>query len=82
MNRAWQLREARNRLSELIDAALHSGPQVIIRRGTETAVVISCVEYHMLKRQQKRLSDFFRESPLADLRFERDSGTARLPALE
>jgi len=77
MDRVWQLQEAKNRLSELIDAALHRGPQVITRRGTEVAIVISYAEYRKLKQAQKKLTDFFRESPLAGVSFERDRGAAR-----
>lgn len=77
MDRVWQLQEAKNRLSELIDAALKHGPQVITRRGTEVAIVISYAEYRKLKKAQKKLSVFFHESPLAGLSFERDRGPAR-----
>ena len=41
MSRSWQLQEAKNRLSEVVDEALKEGPQVITRRGVETAIVLS-----------------------------------------
>ena len=37
----WQLQEAKNRLSQLVDHAQHEGPQTITLRGKPTAVVIS-----------------------------------------
>jgi len=34
---AWQVYDAKARFSELLDAALKDGPQVVTRRGVETA---------------------------------------------
>ena len=66
MTRSWQLQEAKNRLSEVVDEALKEGPQVITRRGVETAIVLSSHEYRRLLLHQPKLSDFFRAAPLAD----------------
>jgi antitoxin Phd len=79
MARVWQLQEARNRLSEVIDEALRHGPQVITRPGKATAVLISCAEYRRMLRNQEKLSDFFRASALADadLDLTRDSSPDR-----
>lgn len=79
MSHIWQLQEAKNKLSEVVEAALNDGPQVITRRGADTAVVLSCAEYRRLLLTQKKLSDFFRESPLAgvELDLTRDSSPAR-----
>jgi prevent-host-death family protein len=75
----WQLQEAKNKFSEVVEAALTDGPQVITRRGAETAIVLSYADYRKLLLAQKKLSDFFRESPLVgvDLDLTRDSGPAR-----
>lgn len=75
----WQLQEAKNRLSELVEAALQRGPQIITRRGVETAVVLSYADYRELQTAQTPLSTFFRESPLAaiELDLERDSTPLR-----
>jgi prevent-host-death family protein len=67
MKSIWQLREAKNKLSEVIDAALEHGPEIITRRGVDTAVVLSYEEYRKMLLNQKKLSDFFRESPLAGI---------------
>jgi len=61
----WQLYEAKNKLSELIDKALAQGPQVVTRRGKEVAVVLSTEEYRRLRKTEPSLVDFFRSSPLA-----------------
>jgi antitoxin Phd len=44
-----QLQEAKARFSELIDDTLEKGPQVVTRRGIDTAVVVSIDEWHKLK---------------------------------
>jgi antitoxin Phd len=62
----WQLQEAKNKLSEVIEKALSHGPQVITRRGIETVIVLSYTEYRKMLLSQKPLSAFFHESPLAE----------------
>ena len=64
MARVWQLQEAKNKLSEVVDEALTDGPQVITKRGVETAIVLSYADYRKLLLNQQTLSNFFRESPL------------------
>ena len=63
----WQFQEANNRFSEVIEEATKNGPQVIIRRGVETAVVLSFTDYQKIIIGGKTLSEFFRESPLPDM---------------
>jgi antitoxin Phd len=79
MQRVWQIQEAKNKLSAVVDEALRSGPQVITRHGAEVAVVISYAEYRQMMAAQGRLSDFFRVSPMAglDLDLERDRSAVR-----
>lgn len=64
MAHSWQLQEAKNKFSQVVEAALTDGPQVITKRGAETAIVLSYADYRKLLLSQKKLSDFFRESPL------------------
>lgn len=66
MPRTWQLQDAKSRLSEVVEEALNHGPQVITKRGVETAVILSYAEYRRLQLGQAKLSDFFRQSPLVD----------------
>ena len=71
MERAWQLQDAKNKLSELIERAIKNGPQEITRRGKKAAVVLSFQEYARLLKGTESLGDFFRQSPLREIEFER-----------
>ena len=79
MTHVWQLQEAKNKFSEVVEAALSNGPQVITKRGDDTAVVLSYTDYRKLLLVQKKLTDFFRESPLVgvELDLSRDSSPLR-----
>lgn len=70
----WQLQDAKNKFSEVVNLALSKGPQLITRRGEKTAVLLSYIEYEKLCKAQGKLSDFFRASPLADTPINRDAG--------
>jgi prevent-host-death family protein len=72
--RTWQLQEARNRFSEVVNEALHQGPQVITRRGAETAVVLSIQDYRGMRRPETDLVDFFQASPLAEVELDLERG--------
>lgn len=65
--REWQLQEAKNRLSQVVDSALHDGPQTITLRGKPAAVVVSFEEFRKLTQPRTTLSQFFRQSPLHDM---------------
>lgn len=71
---SWQLQEAKNRLSELIDRVLAEGPQVITRHGVEVAVVLPYGTYRKLTAPTQNLAEFFKASPLrkSGLVIERD----------
>jgi len=69
MARIWQLQDAKNKFSEVVDEAIKHGPQIITKRGIETVIVLSYAEYRKVMLNQKKLSDFFRESPLAEISF-------------
>lgn len=76
---SWQLQEAKNKLSQVVDDAVRDGPQVITRRGEEVAVVLSMAEYRRLAAAKTRLSEFLQNSPLAgvELDLERDRSPLR-----
>ncbi len=59
MGRTWQIQEAKNKLSEVVDEAHKNGPQIITRHGVETAIVLSYLDYRHLLLNRKKLSDFF-----------------------
>ena len=79
MARVWQLQEAKNKFSEVVEEAINQGPQLITKRGVEAVVLISYTEYKKLTTSQQKLSTFFRESPLAEqeLDFSRDKSETR-----
>lgn len=79
MIRTWQLQEAKNKFSQVVDEAIRSGPQLVTKRGVETVVLLSYDEYRRLTASQSSLSTFFRESPLAEvsLDLQRDTSSAR-----
>lgn len=50
----WPVADAKARFSELLDAAEKEGPQVVSRRGIETAVVVPIAEWKRLKASNRR----------------------------
>ena len=44
----WALQDAKNKLSEVVRAAERGEPQIVTRRGVETAVIISHDEFERL----------------------------------
>jgi len=47
---SWQVQDAKARLSEFLNATLKNGPQVVTRRGIETAVLVPIEEWNRLQR--------------------------------
>ncbi len=45
----WPVQNAKARFSELLDACVSEGPQVVTRRGTETAVLVPIDEWRRLQ---------------------------------
>jgi prevent-host-death family protein len=45
----WPVQDAKARVSELLDACISEGPQVVSRRGTETAVLVPIEEWRRLQ---------------------------------
>jgi antitoxin Phd len=78
-NNIWQLQEAKQRFSELVNKALDEGPQVVTRRGEKVVVIVSNGDYKKLLKSQSGLLEFFRQSPLVgiELDLERDRSFPR-----
>jgi len=76
---SWQLHQAKNRFSEVVDRAVQEGPQVITRRGTEAVVVLSVKDYRRLRKPETSLLEFLQTSPLvgAELDLDRSRDTGR-----
>lgn len=60
----WQLQEAKNKFSEVVEKAIKDGPQIVTRRGVETVVIVSMDEYRDLTKPKTDIVDFFQKSPL------------------
>jgi prevent-host-death family protein len=75
----WQMQEAKNRLSRVVEEARRGQPQTITLHGTPAAVVVSIEQYRELTRAKTPLSEFFQASPLRgiDLDLERNKDTGR-----
>ncbi len=71
MDNVWQLMDAKNKLSEVVDRASREGPQRITRRGVVAAVVMSAKDYDCLKGRKESLVAFLRRAPLKGLDLER-----------
>ena len=48
MSQIWQLQDAKNKFSQVINDAVSAGPQIITRHGAEVAVVLSYQEYKQM----------------------------------
>ena len=79
METRWQLQDAKNRFSELVEKAINLGPQTVTKRGVEAVVVMSFDEYRKLTKPKSNLVDYFKNSPLHDveLDLERDKDLPR-----
>jgi prevent-host-death family protein len=52
-NNYWAVQDAKAKFSELLNACLKQGPQVVTKRGHETAVLITIKEWNTLKKLAK-----------------------------
>ena len=50
MGNVWQVQDAKARFSELLETSLGEGPQIITRRGVETAVLIPIDRWRRLEK--------------------------------
>ena len=53
MNGKWPVQDAKSRFSELLDTVLAEGPQIVTKRGVETAVILPIDEWRKLKRMSR-----------------------------
>lgn len=78
---AWQMQEAKARLSEVVKRAELDGPQDITLHGRSVAVVLSRATFERLSGQRASVIDFMQASPLFGLDealvFERDGSLTR-----
>lgn len=75
---AWQVQEAKQRFSALVQRALAEGPQVVTRRGEPVVVVISAETYRQLTGDAADFTAFLLNGPdLSALELRRDTERAR-----
>lgn len=76
---AWQLQEAKQKLSQLIKQAQEQGPQIVTRHGEEVAVVVSAEAYRLLSDRKEDFKSFLASGPdLSALDIERPDERARI----
>lgn len=52
--RVWPVQDAKARFSEMLDASLNEGPQMVTKRGVETAVLVPIEEWKRLRGEQSK----------------------------
>lgn len=69
--KVWQLQEAKNKFSKLVESAQKYGPQIVTKHGKEAVVILSFQEYQEILSSKGDLVEFFSNSPLryADIDF-------------
>jgi prevent-host-death family protein len=78
---AWQLQEAKNNLSEVVQRAMTEGPQTITRHGKPAAVVVSAEDYRR-RMGRERLSRVLRACPVKGWKVERSRDVGRTVRLK
>lgn len=53
MTKRWQVQEAKARFSELLEASLEDGPQIVTKRGIEAAVLVPIDQWRRLETMAK-----------------------------
>ena len=49
----WPVQEAKARFSELLEKSLNEGPQIVTKRGVETAVLVPIEEWRRLQQRAR-----------------------------
>ncbi|MBU3670598.1 MAG: type II toxin-antitoxin system Phd/YefM family antitoxin [Polynucleobacter sp.] len=53
MKNQWAVQDAKAKFSEFLNACIQNGPQIVTKRGSQTAVLITVDEWIALKSQAK-----------------------------
>ena len=54
MSERWRVQEAEARFSEFLAAAERDGPQIVTRRGVETAVLVPIAQWRNIEKRTQR----------------------------
>ena len=77
MKSTWQLQEAKNQLSVVVENALTRGPQTITRHGEPAVVVVAAADFKKSKARRKSILELFEPLRGLDLKIERDRSLPR-----
>jgi antitoxin Phd len=64
IRRSWSVQDAKNRFSEVVEAARHV-PQTVTKHGKPAVVVVDVVEYERLQHLQRAQAPSFADALLA-----------------
>ena len=53
MSKTWQVQDAKARFSEMLESSLINGPQIVKKRGVETAVLVAIDQWRSLQRMTR-----------------------------
>ena len=59
----WQLQEAKQKFSQVVQRAIDEGPQVVTRHGKTAVVIIAVDEYRRLTGKKPGFADFLLSGP-------------------
>ena len=71
MKSTWQLQEAKNQLSLVVEEALTKGPQTITRHGKPAVVVVSVEEFQRQRPKRKGIVELFAQLKGSGIKLER-----------
>lgn len=77
MKNVWQLQEAKNQFSLVVDNALNHGPQTVTRHGEPTVMVVSMAEFKKTKPRKKTILELFEPVRGLNLEISRDRSRTR-----
>ena len=62
----WQLQDAKNKFSQVVQKAQQEGPQIVTLRGERAAVILSARDYDALRASRPTLVDDLLDAPAWD----------------
>lgn len=84
MGARWQLQEAKNHFSKVVERAIADGPQLVTKHGKDAVVIVSAEEFRRSRAvtanaPSQSLAEFLLQSPLrgSQLRVRRPRSTGK-----
>ena len=78
----WQLQDAKQQFSRVVDQARSGEPQLVTRNGKEVAVILDIEEYRRLRPHGGDFKKFLESFPEGDLPTERSREPHVFPELD